>query len=148
MKFDRCAATILRCSSSWRPRETRHLICVNQVNLKLRQDSPVESLGVPPRKRIEDGRNSNNHAMIREIEAASKALFLGLKTNRIRWLHDRKEYGPSKKNGLNQGSIMVSLPLEALQTEVVRNGLIINAMLSIAQMWSSRAQLKQCFTCS
>ena len=43
---------------------------------------------------------------------------------------------------------MVSLPSEAMQTEVVRNGLVINAMLFTAQVWSPRAQPKQCYNCS
>ena len=68
--------------------------------------------------------------------------------SRIRWLHDGKEHQRSKKNGRTRGSIVVSLPSEAMQTEVVRNGLVMNAMLYTAQVWSPRSQPKQCYNCS
>ena len=51
-------------------------------------------------------------------------------------------------NGHTRGSIVASLPTEALQREVIRNGIVYNSMLYTAQLWSPRAQIKQCFNCS
>ncbi|CCU75202.1 AIR1 domain-containing protein [Blumeria hordei DH14] len=113
-----------------------------------RQDFPVEVFGVPLRTRIVGGRDADNYAIIREIETATKVRIPGLRINRIRWLHDGKKYQRSKKNRQSRGSIVVSLLSEAMQTKVVRNGLVINAMLFTAQAYSPRAQPKQCFNCS
>ena len=58
------------------------------------------------------------------------------------------EHARSKKNGRNRGLIGVRLLSEAMQIEVVRNGLVINAMHFTAQVWSLWALSKQCFNCS
>ena len=50
-------------------------------------------------------------------------------------------------NGHTRGSIFASLPTEAFQCEVIRNGIVYNSMLYTAQLWSPRAQIKQCFNC-
>ncbi|KAI0994330.1 hypothetical protein K3495_g13852 [Podosphaera aphanis] len=68
--------------------------------------------------------------------------------NRIRWLHDGKEISKAKSSGKTRGTLIVSLPTEALQKEVVRNGIVIDSILYAAQLWSPRAQIKQCFNCS
>ena len=114
----------------------------------LRQDFPVEVNDVPSWTRIEGSRDANNYAIIREIETAARARILGSSINRIRWLHLEREHQRSKKNGRTRGIIVVSLPSESMQMEVVRNGLVMNAMLFTAQVLSPRAQPKQCFNCS
>ena len=53
-----------------------------------------------------------------------------------------------EKNGHTRGSVIASLPTEALQREVIRNGIVMDSTLYKAQLWSSRAQVKQCFNCS
>ena len=111
----------------------------------LRQDFLAEIFGVPLRTRIEGGRDANNHAIKREIATATKAQITGLAISGIKWLYDRKEYARSEENCSNCGSIVVSLSSEAKQTEMVRNGLVINAMLFTAQILSPRAQPKLYF---
>ena len=71
-----------------------------------------------------------------------------LKISRVRWLFDGKEHQWMRKNGHTRGSVVASLPTEALQREVIRNGIVFNSMLYTAQLWSPRAQIKQCFNCS
>ena len=66
----------------------------------------------------------------------------------MRWPYDGKEYQWMGRNGHTQGSVIASLPTEALQREVTRNGIVLNSMLYTAQLWSPRAQVKQCFNCS
>ena len=101
---------------------------------KIRQDFPVEVPGVPLQTRIEGGRDANNYTIIRETETVMKARITGLAINRIRWLHVGKEIQRSKNNVRNRGSKVVSLPSEAIQMEVVRQCLVINAMLFTAQV--------------
>lgn len=50
--------------------------------------------------------------------------------------------------GIGRGSVNLSLPTEALQREVIRCGIVYNAVLYVAQFWSPRAQIKQCFNCN
>lgn len=114
----------------------------------LRHDFPVEVCGVPLRTKIEGGANANNISLLQDMCVAMKAKIPDLKINRIRWLHDGKEHERAKENGHTRGSIIISLPTENLQEQVVRHGIVLNAMLYTAQMWSPRAQVKQCFNCS
>ena len=114
----------------------------------LRQDFPVEISGVPLETKVMNGKNADNSELIRSIIEATKGRIPGLNINRMRWLHDGKEYERSKKNGHTRGTIIMSLPSEELQAEVVRKGIVLNAMLYSAQLWSPNAQSKQCFNCS
>lgn len=114
----------------------------------LKQDYPVEIMGVPLGTMIEKGKNANNGSIIYNMTEATKARIPGIEISRIRWLYDGKEHQWSKKNGHTRGSVIVSLPTETLQREVVRNGIVLNAVLYTAQLWSPRAQVKQCFNCN
>ncbi|KAI0995868.1 hypothetical protein K3495_g12312 [Podosphaera aphanis] len=113
----------------------------------LRQDYPVEISGVPLGTKVQGGKNADNKAIIKEIIQASKRI-ARLEINRIRWLHDGKEISKAKSSGKTRGTLIVSLPTEALQKEVVRNVIVIDSILYTAQLWSPRAQVKQCFNCS
>lgn len=114
----------------------------------LKQDYPVEILGVPLEKIIHGGKNSNNSAAILKMTTETKTQIPGIKINRVRWLNDDKEHQWIKRKGHSRGSLITSLPIEALQREVVRNGIVMDSMLYTAQLWSPRAQIKQCFNCS
>lgn len=98
----------------------------------LRHDFPVEVCGVPLGTKIEGGKNANNMALIKEIVSASQARIPGLAINRIRWLHDGKEHKRATKNGRKTGSIILSLPTETLKAQVVRHGIVLDAMLYTA----------------
>lgn len=114
----------------------------------LRQDYPVEVPGVPLSTKIEGGKNANNNGLITKIIEGSIIRIPGLQINRIRWLHDGREVTNSQTNGHKRGSIIVSLPTEALQAEVVRNGLVLDSMLFSAHLWSPKGHVKQCFNCN
>lgn len=114
----------------------------------LRQDFPVEIPGVPLATKIQGGKNGNNSGLIQEMIGATKARIPGMRINRIKWLHDGKEHKWAQKNGHTRGTIILSLPTEDLQREVIKKGIVLNSMLFAAQLWSPRAQAKQCFNCS
>ncbi|KAI1007232.1 hypothetical protein K3495_g991 [Podosphaera aphanis] len=114
----------------------------------LKQDHHVEIVGVPLGTIIQRGRTGDNRRIIYEIEEATKTQIPGIKITRLRWLHDGKEHQWSGTNGHTRGSVIMRLPTEALQREVVRKGIVINSILYTAQLWSPRAQAKQCFNCS
>lgn len=131
---------------------TQRDVALNMAEIEdfqvLRQDFPVEVYGVPLRTKIEGGKYANNTTLIREMESSTAVRIPGLKINKIRWMHDGKEIERAKTNGRTRGSIVLSLPTEVLQKQVVRHGIVINAMLYSAQVWSPRAQAKQCYNCS
>ena len=114
----------------------------------LKQDYPVEILGVPLGTIIHGGKNANNSVAIFKMTTETKARIPGIQINRVRWLYDGKEHTWVKENGHTRGSVIASLPTEALQREVIRNGIVMDSMLYTAQLWSPRAQVKQCFNCS
>ncbi|KAI0997185.1 hypothetical protein K3495_g11000 [Podosphaera aphanis] len=100
----------------------------------LNQDFPVEILGVSLETRIEKGKDANNGNVINKIIEETKVRIPGIKIGRLRWLHDGKELQWAKKNRHTKGSVILSLPTEALQHEVVRNGIVLNSMLHTAQL--------------
>ena len=76
-----------------------------------------------------------------------KSRIAGTQINRVRWLYDDKEHQWTEKNGHTRGSVIASLPVEALQREVIRYGIVMDLILYTAQLLSPRAQFKQCFNC-
>ncbi|KAI6250051.1 hypothetical protein HI914_02081 [Erysiphe necator] len=114
----------------------------------LRKDFPVEIAGVPLSTKIASEKNADNSALISILSNASKMKIPGLQTNRIRWLQGGKEHEKARKKGHTRGSVILSLPTEELQWRVIRNGIVIDSILYSAQIWTPKAQTKQCFNCS
>lgn len=114
----------------------------------LKQDYPVEVMGVPLGLAIQGGKNACNNSLISSIVQATRVRIPGLQINRIRWLHNGKEHNWAKKNGHTRGSIIICLPTEELQKEVVRHGLVLDAILYTAQLWSPKARAVLCFNCN
>ena len=94
----------------------------------LMQEYPVEILGTF----IRGGKNPNNGDSRNQIVTETKVRMPKLKINRVRWLFDGKQHRWMGRNGHTQGSILASLPTEALQCEVIRNGIVYNCMLYTA----------------
>ncbi|CCU82098.1 Putative uncharachterized protein [Blumeria hordei DH14] len=88
----------------------------------LMQDYPVEILGIPFGTFIRGGKKPNNGEFINQVVAETKVRIPELKINRVRWLFEGKEHRWMGANGHTRGSIVASLPTEALQREVIRNG--------------------------
>ncbi|KAI0998808.1 hypothetical protein K3495_g9386 [Podosphaera aphanis] len=105
----------------------------------LKQDSPVEVLGFPLGITIEGEKNANNGNLIRKIIPETKTRISDINIGRIRWLHDGKENRWAETSKQTRGSVIFSLPTEALQREVVRNDIVHDSMLYTAQLGSPRA---------
>ena len=112
----------------------------------LKQNYPVEILGIHVGSFIR-GENPNNGEFMIQIVAEIKVRIPELKIKRVRWLFDGKENRWMGTIGHTRGSIVASLPTEAHRCEVIRIGIVYKPMLSTAQLWSPRAQVKQCFNC-
>jgi len=111
------------------------------------QDYPVELWGVPLDTQISSGKNGNNTALKQNICAASKTIILTLSINKIRWMHTPKQHEPRIQAGKTRGTIVVSLPTQALQHKVIQKGLVINSQLYDAHLHDHGTQVRQCFNC-
>jgi len=124
---------------------------LNQPQVKdlqiLRQDYPVELWGVPLSTMIDSGRDANNTALLQGICTASKAIIPTLTINKFRWLHAPKQHELRLQAGKTRGTIVISLPTQALQHEVIQKGLVINSQLYDAHLHDHGTQVRQCFNC-
>jgi hypothetical protein len=73
---------------------------------------------VPLSVTIKNRRDPENENTIREICWANKRVMPSLAINRIRWLHDDKP----QKSEKTRGTVIMSLPTQELQYEVVAQG--------------------------
>lgn len=113
----------------------------------LRQDYPVEIPGAPLTLRVESGKEANNSELINGIRAASRPFVPNLAINRVRWLHAPKEHEVRVAAGKTRGTLILSLPTQAMQHEVVRKGLAIEAQFYEARLFDHGIEVKQCFRC-
>jgi len=113
----------------------------------LRQDYPVELWGVPLSTSIDSGKNANNTSLMQGICTASRVIVPTLNINKIRWLHAPKQHESRLLAGKTRGTIVVSLPTQALQHEVIQKGLVINSQLYDAHLHDHGTQVRQCFNC-
>ena len=72
----------------------------------LKQDYPVEILGVPLGTMIHGGKNADNGRMIYQITTETNVRIPGIQINRLRWLYDGKEHQWRNKNGHTRGSVI------------------------------------------
>lgn len=114
----------------------------------LRQDYPVEVPGVPLSLDIQNRKSPENEAIIRSICQANKRMMPQIAINRIRWLHNDKAQEERRKNGKTRGTVIISFPTQALQHEAIRKGVVIEAQIYDARLYSQGLEVKQCFTCN
>jgi hypothetical protein len=101
---------------------------------------------VPLDLHIEGGKAADNSALRRDIATATGKIVPGVMVTRIRWLHNAKEREKRRKAGKNRGTIIVCLPTEAMQWEVVKKGIVIRALHCEARLYSHGNQVKQAST--
>jgi hypothetical protein len=116
-------------------------------NIKiLRQDYPVELWGVPLSLEVASGKEANNQALIQSITTSSKQIN-GLAINKVRWLHAGNTHTSRQEAGKTRGTLIIGLPTQALQHEVIKKGLVINSELFEAHLHDHGTEIRQCFKC-
>ena len=65
--------------------------------------------------------------MLSGIRTASQPFIPNLAINRIQWLHAPKEHEARITSRKTRGTLILSLPTQVMQHEVVRKGLVIEA---------------------
>jgi len=117
----------------------------------LRKDYLLEVPGVPLDLHVEGGSDGDNSALIKDIKEATGRVAPGVAINRIRWLHgsneriDRRHLHGNKKT---RGTLIIGVPTQAIQHQLIRQGLIIEAQLYYPRLAESSTMIKQCFKCS
>lgn len=121
---------------------------IDTENIKvLRQDYPVEVWGVPLAIKVASGREADNRGLIQAIRNTSKHI-TNLAINKIRWLHAPKAHAARQEAGKTRGTLIISLPTQAMQHDVIRKGLVINGELFEAHLHEHGTEIRQCFRCS
>ncbi len=98
--------------------------------------------------RIACGKEANNAELIQEICKGSRGILPSLSISKIRWLHAPKEQEARRLAGKTRGTVVISLPTQAIQHEVVRRGLVIQHQHFEATLHNHAARSRQCFNCS
>lgn len=118
----------------------------------LRQDYPVEVPGVLYDSiTIKEGKGANNSTLLREIEAASKALSPGIALKDIRWLKDRSKESTSSQSSQREprtrGTVIISCSSQQAREIMVRGGIVICGGKYDANLFEWSIVTKQCFRC-
>ena len=79
---------------------------------------------------------------------ANRCIIPGIMITKVRWLHDDKMQAERITSGKTRGTVIISLPTQAMQHEVVRKGIVINSQLYDTRLYSQALEVKQCFNCS
>ena len=117
-----------------------------------RQSYPVEVPGVPLSIQVENkrGEGVDSDLMLSIIREIRKTI-PGLIIEWIRWLHDpeaqAKQIHPDEKVK-KRGSLIINLPTQALQHQMVRHGVVIESQLFETRLYDHALQPKQCFRCN
>jgi hypothetical protein len=113
----------------------------------LRQSYLIEVPGVPLSLQIASGKDADNTLVIRNLIKSTKKTIPDLAIDHVRWLHAPDSQPNRGGIAKTRGSLIVTLPTQALQTQAVRNGLIIDSQLYEVRLYAHSCQVKQCFNC-
>ena len=105
----------------------------------LQQDYLIEVPWVLLSLHVNSGQEVDNSSIIQEICEGTKRTVPRIAINHIRWLHNpeaqAKHYQTIVKT---KGTLIISLPTQALQLKTVKSGIIINSQLFEAQLYDHR----------
>jgi len=113
----------------------------------LQQDYSVKLWGVSLFTSIDNGKSANNTALMQGMCNAFRIIILTLSINKIHWLHTPKQHKSHLQIGKTRGTIVVSLPTQTLQHEVIQKGIVINSQLYDVHLHDHDTQIRQCFNC-
>ena len=116
----------------------------------LRQDYPIEIPGVPLNIRVASGKTADNSSLVQDICAAMKRLIPEMAINKIGWLHDTKaqttrSQRAEQRADKTRGTLIISLPTQALQYQAVQKGVILDSQLFEVRLFDHSLLTKQCF---
>ena len=117
----------------------------------LRQDYPVEVIGVPLNIQVESGRGATNSQLIQRITEATKKLVPGITISRVAWLHKVRTthtgVSPGFQRVKTRGTLIINLPTQEMQAEIACKGIVIDSLWYEARLYHRAVQVRQCFKC-
>ena len=118
----------------------------HQMDAKiLREDYPVEVLAVPRSLAVQEGKDANNSALLRELSTANGKIIPGIQLTRVSWIHQQP---PASQLQKTRGSLILSIANHEHQAEAVRRGVVIEGQLFQARLYDYSLRLTRCFKCS
>ena len=115
----------------------------------LQQDYLIEVPWVPLSLCVNSRQEVDNSSIIQEICEGTKRTVPRIAINHIRWLHNPKAQVKHDQTIVKtKGTLIISLPTQALQLKTVKSGIVINSQLFEAQLYDHRLRVKECFKCN
>lgn len=110
----------------------------------IRRPRLVMISGVPIQETIKNRKCEENEEWIKKVQRRNPGLII----ERVSWLYSDKNLHRRRTEGKQtKGSIILSMATEAMQHQVVRQGLLVGAEWHPARMWDVSLTDGQCFRC-
>jgi hypothetical protein len=108
----------------------------------IREEFPIEVLGVPTSLPVCHGRDADNSETIKKIKQGTERLIPGLEVSRIAWIHGKKSL-LARKDGKapRAASLIIYITKEEFQKMAVRRGIAIEYTLYTAKLYDPGLQL-------
>ena len=74
-------------------------------------------------------KSAANDVVVKEMGTANKCIMPSIMIVKVQRLHDDKMQVEHIKSGKTRGTVIISLPNQAMQHEVVQKGIVINLQL-------------------
>ena len=115
----------------------------------LRDEFPVEVLGVPTSFQVPTGSKEDSTQAIEAIKESTVRLIQGFEINRLNWIHGKRSLQPKKKGGPERkaASLILWLSKEEFQKAACLRGVVIDYELYTCRLYHPGLQLDQCFKC-
>ena len=115
----------------------------------IREDFPIEVLGVPTSITVQHGKEADNSETIKKIKQGTERIIPGFDISRVAWIHGKKSLQPRKDGRTPQAaSLIIYTTKEDYQKLALRRGVVIDYTLYTAKMYDPGLQLSLCYRCN
>jgi len=114
-----------------------------ELNAKIiREEYPIEVLGVPTTLPVSSGKGADNSTLIREIVQVNGRIITGFDVSRIAWIHGKRSVEPGTNGHVPKSA---SLIVYDIQKAALRKGLVIDYKHFATRLYDPGLQLPLCF---
>ena len=115
----------------------------------IREDYPIEVLGVPTTLPVTTGKGADNSTLIREIVQVNSRMITGFDVSRIAWIHGKRSVEPGTNGHVpKSASLIIYVTNEDIQKAALRKGLVIDYDHFTTRLYDPGLQLPLCFRCN
>jgi len=121
-----------------------------QLDAKIiKEDFPIEVLGVPTSLPVQHGREADNSETIKKIKQSTERIIPGFEVSRVAWIHGKKSLQPRRDGRVPQAaSLIIYTTKEEYQKMAIRRGVVIDYTLYTTKLYDPGLQLTLCFRCN